>query len=47
VADFSSGWAEENEYQIKLLLNINPYFFFRINQGDIVKYPYFVIAIGI
>ena len=32
---------------IKLALNLNPYFFFRINTKDIMNHSYFGTAIGI
>jgi hypothetical protein len=45
------SWKEKDKHQlelkIKLILNLNPYFFFRINKKDIMNHVYFSTAIAI
>ena len=45
------SWKEKDKHQlelkIKLILNLNPYFFFRINKQDIMNNAYFSAAIAI
>lgn len=41
------GWTDQHKLMIKLNLNMNPYFFFRINMKDIMNQAYFATAIGI
>jgi DNA helicase HerA-like ATPase len=41
------GWTEDKKLFIKYILNLNPYFFFRINKEDLKNRLYFSIAIAI
>jgi DNA helicase HerA-like ATPase len=40
-------WKEDEKLSIKLILNLNPFFFFRINKNDLMNRWYFSRAIAI